>query len=63
MADQDPELQAIRAARLQQLQKQGGGANGGGSGEQAAEERQKEAEMRRDLLATVLDSGARERRE
>jgi len=62
MADQDPELQAIRAARLQQLQKQGlpGGGAGGGS-EQDAEKRQNEEQMRRDLLATVLDSGARER--
>jgi len=61
MADQDPELQAIRAARLQQLQKQGASGNAGGSSEQGSEERQKEAEMRRDLLATVLDPGARER--
>lgn len=62
MADQDPELQAIRAARLAQLQ-----ASKPSSGAQAAsaddntEQLQKEAQMKRDLLATVLDSGARER--
>ncbi|KAG8966087.1 hypothetical protein FRB90_011017 [Tulasnella sp. 427] len=65
MADQDPELQAIRAARLAQLQKQSGGSSnapGGGASEQeAAEKRKQEDEMRRDLLATVLDSSARER--
>jgi len=66
MADEDPELQAIRAARLTQLQQarpadaQGGG-NTAVSGEQDAEKRQKEDQMRRDLLATVLDSSARER--
>ena len=52
---EDQELAAIRAARQQQ-----GGAQGGEdeSGKQAAEE-----QMRRDLLATILDSAARERRE
>ena len=50
---EDQELAAIRAARQQQ-----GGAQGGEdeSGKQAAEE-----QMRRDLLATILDSAARER--
>lgn len=64
MAD-DPELQAIRAARLAQLQKQrpaGGDSSGGGGGEQEAEQRQKQEQARRDMLATVLDSSARERR-
>ncbi|KAG9048377.1 hypothetical protein FS837_013014 [Tulasnella sp. UAMH 9824] len=64
MADQDPELQAIRAARLAQLQKQGGSSNasaGGPSDPDAAEKRKEEDQMRRDLLATVLDSSARER--
>jgi len=60
MSDQDPELQAIRAARLAQLQK-GGGPQGGRSNEQEQEERQKELEMKRDMLATILDSNARER--
>lgn len=67
MADQDPELQAIRAARLAQLQKgrptAGAGDAAGGGGEQEAEQRQKQEQARRDMLATVLDSSARERRE
>ncbi|KAI0747626.1 DNA-binding TFAR19-related protein [Daedaleopsis nitida] len=54
---EDPELAAIRAARTSQLQKQSGGAQGeDDGGKQAAEE-----QMRRDLLATILDSAARER--
>ncbi|KIO23413.1 hypothetical protein M407DRAFT_109859 [Tulasnella calospora MUT 4182] len=64
MADQDPELQAIRAARLSQLQKQGGSTNVSANGQSdpdAAEKRKEEDQMRRDLLATVLDSSARER--
>jgi len=66
MSDQDPELQAIRAARIAQLQKSSGGRSGGDTpsgvpGEDDAEQRQKEAQMRRDMLATVLDSSARER--
>jgi len=62
MAD-DPELQAIRAARLAQLQQSGApsGGNSGASAEQDAEQQQKENQMRRDLLATVLDTSARER--
>jgi len=62
MDDQDPELQAIRAARMAQLQKQGpAGGNAAASGEQDGEKQQQQDQMRRDLLATVLDSGARER--
>ncbi|PCH38441.1 DNA-binding TFAR19-related protein [Wolfiporia cocos MD-104 SS10] len=54
----DPELAAIRAARMNQLQQDASrGAEGGDDdGKRAAEE-----QMRRDLLATVLDSAARER--
>ncbi|KAI0831727.1 DNA-binding TFAR19-related protein [Trametes gibbosa] len=51
---EDPELAAIRAAR---------GAQGGGgtpSGEDQAKQEAQE-QMRRDMLATVLDSAARER--
>lgn len=56
---EDPELAAIRAARMNQLQQQGGSAQGEeDNGKQAAEE-----QMRRDLLATILDTAARERRE
>ncbi|CAE6422283.1 unnamed protein product [Rhizoctonia solani] len=67
---EDAELAAIRAARLNQLQQQAGGPGGsvpsGGfaaqSGEGAGDEsRQSEDQMKRDVLATVLDSSARER--
>ncbi|RPD59173.1 DNA-binding TFAR19-related protein [Lentinus tigrinus ALCF2SS1-6] len=55
---EDPELAAIRAARMNQLQQQGGSSAQGeeDSGKKAAEE-----QMRRDLLATILDTAARER--
>ena len=55
----DPELAAIRAARMSQLQQNAGAGGEGGEdeGKRAAEE-----QMRRDLLATVLDHAARERR-
>ncbi|KAI0806932.1 DNA-binding TFAR19-related protein [Fomes fomentarius] len=52
----DPELAAIRAARANQLQQQGGPQSEDDNGKKAAEE-----QMRRDLLATILDSAARER--
>jgi len=59
MAD-DPELAAIRAARISQLQQNAAGHTNGSDNE---EQKQREAneEIRRDLLATVLDAGARER--
>ncbi|KDQ59590.1 hypothetical protein JAAARDRAFT_175026 [Jaapia argillacea MUCL 33604] len=58
---EDPELAAIRAARLGQLQQAGnGGAGGQGSGEDEGKKAAEE-QMRRDLLATVLDHAARER--
>ncbi|KAK7689072.1 hypothetical protein QCA50_007763 [Cerrena zonata] len=57
---EDPELAAIRAARMNQLKQQapaaGAPAGGEDDGKRVAEE-----QMRRDLLATVLDSAARER--
>ena len=57
---EDPELAAIRAARMNQLQ-QGSPAGGAApSGEDAAQ-RAAEEEMRHNLLATLLDSAARER--
>jgi DNA-binding TFAR19-related protein (PDSD5 family) len=62
---EDPELAAIRAARIQQLKDQGGQASPGGDvpgGQDDSAQRAAEAEMRRNLLATVLDSAARERR-
>ncbi|CAL1703481.1 unnamed protein product [Somion occarium] len=59
---EDPELAAIRAARMNQLKQQGtqGAAPPSGGGEEEAK-RAAEEQMRRDLLATVLDSAARER--
>jgi DNA-binding TFAR19-related protein (PDSD5 family) len=57
----DPELAKIREARLQQLQQNAPTASTGEGGDEAAKRRAEE-EMRRDLLATVLDSAARERR-
>lgn len=55
---EDPELAAIRAARKNQLQQNASrdGEGGEDDGKRAAEE-----QMRRDLLATVLDTAARER--
>lgn len=61
---EDQELAALRAARLDQM-KQGGAPPSGGSpagGEGQEDKRAAEEQMRRDLLATVLDSAARERR-
>lgn len=55
---EDPELAAIRAARMNQLQQQGAPAGGAEDDSKRAAEEQ----MRRDLLATVLDTAARERR-
>jgi DNA-binding TFAR19-related protein (PDSD5 family) len=69
---EDAELAAIRAARLNQLQQQGGssrpsqagGLSSTGESNEGGDDgnRQSEDQMKRDLLATVLDSGARERR-
>ncbi|KAG8747599.1 hypothetical protein FRC10_000141 [Ceratobasidium sp. 414] len=67
---EDTELAAIRAARLNQLQQQSGssrpsqlsGFPAGESNEDGDDgNRQSEDQMKRDLLATVLDSAARER--
>ncbi|KAI0094084.1 DNA-binding TFAR19-related protein [Irpex rosettiformis] len=55
----DPELEAIRAARMNQLQQESGGPGAGN--DEAAQQRAAEEEMRRNLLATVLDTAARER--
>ncbi|KAL6307962.1 DNA-binding TFAR19-related protein, partial [Sparassis latifolia] len=57
---EDPELAAIRAARMSQLQQQNAGRGGGQGGEDEGK-RVAEEQMRRDLLATVLDHAARER--
>jgi len=61
MAD-DPELAALRAARISQLQQNAAGRTDGPD-EEELKQRAANEEMRRDLLATVLDPGARERRE
>lgn len=60
---EDSELQAIRAARMAQLQQQAGGGGGGGGGdeEQAKKQAAQQEQMKRDILATVLDPAARER--
>jgi DNA-binding TFAR19-related protein (PDSD5 family) len=59
----DPELAALRAARLTQLQQSGTDENAqsGARGEEA-EKRRADEQMRRDLLATALEPAARERR-
>jgi len=59
----DPELAALRAARLNQLQQSGTdpGTQNGARGEEA-EKRRAEEQMRRDLLASALEPAARERR-
>jgi DNA-binding TFAR19-related protein (PDSD5 family) len=62
MAD-DPELAAIRAARISQLQQNAAGRTGGQDDEELKQHAAKEEQMRRDMLATLLDAGARERRE
>ena len=62
MAD-DPELAAIRAARINQLQQNAAGRTSGPDDEELKQRAANEEQMRRDLLATVLDPGARERRE
>lgn len=57
---EDPELAAIRAARMSQLQQNGSRGPTGEGGEDDSK-RAAEEQMRRDLLATVLDTAARER--
>lgn len=68
---EDAELAAIRAARLQQLRQNASSSpspapqglpTAGGNGEADTAKREAEEQMRRDLLATVLDQKARERR-
>ncbi|KAG9101627.1 hypothetical protein FS749_005165 [Ceratobasidium sp. UAMH 11750] len=66
---EDAELAAIRAARLNQLQQSGSSRPSQVAGFPTGEpdeggddgNRQSEDQMKRDLLATVLDSAARER--
>jgi len=58
----DPELAALRAARLNQLQQSATDGNGqNGQRGEDAEKRRAEEQMRRDLLATALEPAARER--
>jgi len=67
----DSELAAIKAARLSQLKsQQGGGGRSSPSmsgsqnaqeSEDASRQRQEEDQMRREMLATLLDNSARER--
>jgi len=59
----DPELAALRAARLTQLQQSGADGSGqSGASSEDPEKRRAEEQMRRDLLATALEPAARERR-
>jgi hypothetical protein len=59
----DPELAALRAARLTQLQQSGTDGSGqSGASSEDAEKRRAEEQIRRDLLATALEPAARERR-
>ena len=65
----DPELEAIRARRLAELQASRGGAQqmgqGGGGVQQAqqlAERREKEEDMRNSILSQILSQEARARR-
>jgi len=60
MAD-DPELAAIRAARISQLQQNAASRTSGQDDEELKQRAANEEQMRRDILATVLDPGARER--
>ena len=62
MAD-DPELAAIRAARISQLQQNAASRTSGPDDEESKQRAAIEEQMRRDLLATVLEADARERRE
>ncbi|KAF8462465.1 DNA-binding TFAR19-related protein [Russula ochroleuca] len=58
----DPELAALRAARLTQLQQSNTDENGQSAARsEDAEKRRAEEQMRRDLLATALEPAARER--
>lgn len=64
----DPELEAIRARRMAEMQAQmgggGGGAGGGGSAEEQqnkAEQQQRQEEMKNSILVQVLDQAARAR--
>lgn len=61
---EDPELAAIRAARLQQLQKENGkeGFQSEEQEQEAAAQRESQEEMKRNMLAAVLEAPARERR-
>lgn len=59
----DPELAALRAARLNQLQQSSTDGSGQSStSSEDAEKRRADEQMRRDLLATALEPAARERR-
>ncbi|EMD34428.1 hypothetical protein CERSUDRAFT_117301 [Gelatoporia subvermispora B] len=56
---EDPELAAIRAARMNQMQQNA--PQGAPQGEDESKRAAAEEEMRRDLMSKVLDSPARER--
>ncbi|KAG9300294.1 hypothetical protein G9A89_011367 [Geosiphon pyriformis] len=62
---EDSELQAIRQARLQELQAQAGAASAGDglspSKEEDSEKKRQQEETRQNLLLQILDNEARER--
>eukprot|EP00794_Sanderia_malayensis_P019165 gene19165-21086_t len=63
MAD-DPEIAALRAQRMAELQQQMGGQGGSGGAEQQQKQQEaaaREAEMRNSLLSQILDQSARAR--
>ncbi|KAI6817150.1 hypothetical protein KC332_g11181 [Hortaea werneckii] len=63
MADSD--LEAIRQARKQELQSQGGAGGGGGGGQgggdQQEQQKNREAEVRQSILSQILDPAAADR--
>jgi hypothetical protein len=66
MDDDDPELQAIRARRMAELQRQQTRPQttaSGASGQAGQDQRQKEEEMRNTILTQILSQEAGARRE
>merc|ERR1711976_10205 len=60
MAD-DPELAALRAKRMAEMQQQMGGGGQGPSPEEQAEMQRKQQEMKHNMLSQLLDQQARAR--
>ncbi|XP_066917175.1 programmed cell death protein 5-like [Clytia hemisphaerica] len=58
---EDPELAAIRARRMAEMQAQSGGVGGADQMKKQQEAMQREKEMKNSMLAQILDQGARAR--